>query len=287
MRTSVIIVNWNTKDLLRQTLASLFQATRVQLEVIVVDNASADGSVEMVKAEFPDVVLIVNEANLGFGKANNIGLKRATGNFLFLLNSDTITHEGAVDVLVQYLSEHAEVGMVGPKLLNSDGSFQHACRRRLPNPINSFFYLSGIGKLFPGSKRLNAYKGEAESPDVSGVVEAISGAAMLFRREVYHAVGGFDERFFMYGEDLDLCKRVLDAGFPIHYVHTSVITHLGGQSSKKSRVRSIRNFYHAMWLYYDKHFAGVHSGVFRGLVWVGIWLAYFRALCKNMVKPKK
>lgn len=286
MLISVVIVNWNTKELLRQTVSSLVASTALPLEVIVVDNASTDGSIEMVSSDFPEVVHVVNTENLGFGKANNQGMARAKGEYIFLLNSDTIVHDGAVDILYQYLQTHDTVGMVGPKLLNADGTFQYACRRRLPHPLNSLIYLSGIGKLFPKSKRLNSYKQQAESPDVGGSVEAISGAAMLFRRVVYEATGGFDERFFMYGEDLDLCKTVQDKGFLIHYVPTSVITHLGGQSSKKSRLKSLKNFYHAMWLYYDKHWGQKHVWPFRLLVYMGIWVVFGVACVKNFTKSR-
>ncbi len=283
---SVIIVNWNTKDLLKQTVSSLLASTSLPLEVIVVDNASTDGSIEMIKEEFPQIVHLVNTENLGFGKANNQGMAKATGEVFFLLNSDTIVHTHAVDTLYAYLQEHQEVGMVGPKLLNADGTFQHACRRRLPNPLNSFLYLSGIGKIFPRSEVMNAYKMQAESPDISGPVEAISGAAMCFRRSVYAATGGFDERFFMYGEDLDLCKMTHDNGFPIHYVHTAVITHLGGQSSKRSRLKSLFNFYEAMWLYYDKHYRTGHPWIIRQLIRGGIWAAYGKAVIVNIFKSR-
>ncbi len=285
MKLSVIIVSWNTLDLTRQSLATLFEtAPNIEMEVFVVDNNSADGSAEMVAKEFPQVHLIKNTDNLGFGKANNQALEFAVGEYIMFLNSDVIVHAGAIQRLVEYLDDHRDVMMVGPKLLNVDGTFQHACRRSLPNPVNSIGYLFGLHKLFPKSELFASYKKTGDDPDVTAPVDALSGAAMMFRRDVTDTIGGFDtELFFMYGEDLDFCKRVLDRDWQIVYIHEAKITHLGGQSSKKRRTKSIHNFYDAMWRYYQKHFAN-HPWLLRQFVRLGITLRHGYALLLNMLK---
>ncbi|TSC85009.1 MAG: glycosyltransferase [Parcubacteria group bacterium Gr01-1014_13] len=283
MKLSVILVNWNTCDLTKQALASIYKETSgIDFEVIVVDNNSADNSVEMIKKEFPQVVLIVNPDNRGFGKANNQGLKIAQGDYLMFLNTDVVVLDSALNKLVNYLDQHADVMLVGPRLLNKDMTFQHACRRMLPNPLNSLFHLFGLTKIFKNNKLVNQYKQYAIDPEITGSTQALSGAAMMFRRQVYAEIGGFDERFFMYGEDLDFCKRVLDKGWKIVYVSDAKIIHFGGQSSGKRRVKSLVNFYEAMWLYYKKHFK--YNFLIDLIVWLGIKFRMFLALSINIFK---
>lgn len=285
MKLSVILVNWKTKDLTKDALASIFKETKgFDFEVIVVDNNSEDGSVEMIRAEFPQVVLIANKENVGFGKANNQGLKIATGDYLMFLNTDVVVLDGALNKLVSYLDSHADTMMVGPRLLNRDLSFQHACRRMLPNPINSFFHLFGLTKIFKQNKFINNYKQFAADPEVTGPAQALSGAAMMFRSQVYQELGGFDEIFFMYGEDLDFSKRVFDKGWKTVYVSDARIIHFGGQSSGKRRVQSLVNFYESMWLYYKKHFYSQYNIFFNSIIWLGIKIRMAFALLVNCLK---
>jgi len=282
MKLSVIFVNWNTCDITRGALASVYKETQgIDFEVIVVDNNSADNSVKMIKKEFPQAVLIVNPDNRGFGKANNQGLKIVQGDYLMFLNTDIVVLDGALNKLVNYLDQYADTMMVGPRLLNKDLTFQHACRRMLPNPLNSFFHLFGLTKIFKNSKVVNEYKQYATDPEVTGPTQALSGAAMMFRRQVYNDIGGFDERFFMYGEDLDFCKRVLDKGWKTVYVGSAKIIHFGGQSSGKRKVKSLINFYEAMWLYYKKHFK--YNFLINLLVWLGIKFRMIAALIMNSI----
>lgn len=285
MRLSIIIVNWNTRDLLRQTLQSIFQETEnLTFEILVVDNHSADDSVEMIKRDFPSAFLIKNQDNLGFAKANNQALKLAKGDYLMLLNSDTIVLDKAIKKLVEYFDNHPDVIMVGPRLLNKDMTFQQACRRRLPNIKNSFFHLFGLVKIFKNSQSINNYKRYSDDPDETGETEALSGAAMLFRNQAYEKIGGLDESFFMYGEDLDFCKRIIEQGGKIHYVAEARIIHLGGASSAKRRTKSLVNFYEAMWLYYDKHFRKKNNPCLNGIVWLGIKVRLCIALLYNGLK---
>lgn len=286
MKLSVIIVNWNTEDLLRQTLDSVFRETKdLDFEVIVVDNNSTrDDSVKMVKDNFPQVVLIENKENLGFSKANNQGMRLAKGDYLMLLNSDVIVLDKALSKLVAFLEANKEIKMVGPKLLNADMTFQHACRRNLPNPKNSFYHLFGLARLFKDSKKFNAYRRQSDNCDKTGETEALSGAAMMFGREVYEKIGGLDEDFFMYGEDLDFCKRVSEAFGKIYFVSDAEIIHLYGASSKKRKIGALFNFYDAMWFYYKKHFYKESNFIFNFIVWVGIKIRLAMALIINFLK---
>lgn len=283
MKLSIIFVNWKTPELTKNAIASVYKETSgFDFEVIVVDNNSGDGSVEMIKKEFPQATLIENSDNRGFGKANNQGLKIAKGDYLMFLNTDVIVLDGALNKLVNYLDQHSDIMMVGPRLLNKDLTFQHACRRMLPNPINSFFHLFGLTKIFKNSRWVNEYKQYASDPEITGPAQALSGAAMMFRRRVYEEIGGFDETFFMYGEDLDFCKRVLDKGWKTVYVSGAKIIHFGGQSSGKRRTKSLINFYEAMWIYYKKHFK--YNFVIDLFVWLGIQFRMAVALSMNIFK---
>lgn len=285
MTLSIIIVNWNTRDLTKQTIESVYRETHnLDFEIILVDNASADDTVAVIKKEFPQVILIENTDNLGFAKANNQGMKIAKGKYMMLLNSDTVVLGRALNRLTEYMEAHPDVMMAGPKLLNADKTFQHACRRNLPNPINSFFHLFGLVTLFPHSKFVNNYKKYADDPNVTEPVPALSGAGMFFRREVFETIGGLDETFFMYGEDLDFCKRIYDKGWKTVFVHDAEIIHFGGQSSKKRRTQSLVNFYDAMWIYFKKHFYPTYPKVLSGIIWLGIMGRKRIALLQNALK---
>lgn len=282
---SIIIVNWNTKELTLQTIKSIEDhPPQVPFEIILVDNHSSDDTVAAVRRQFPQVHIIENDDNFGFGKANNIGMAAASGQYLLLLNSDTIVHPDALQQLVAYLDAHPSVMMVGPRLLNADGSFQKACRRSLPRPLESALYLFGLNKIFPKSKLATRYKNESVDPLLSGPTEAISGAAMCFRRAVFDMLGGFDEQFFMYAEDLDLCKQVQDQGWQIYYLSDAVITHLGGESSKQVKAPMAHFFYDTMWLYYKKHFSTRHHRGLRWMVWCGIFMKKYLTLMRIWLK---
>ncbi|WP_337865224.1 glycosyltransferase [Ignavibacterium sp.] len=253
---SIIIVNYNVKEFLKNLLHSILKASEsLSTEIIVVDNASTDGSVEMLKEKFPDVKLIANKENLGFGKANNIGLKHATGKYILLINPDTLVAEDTFTKLIQFFQNHPEAGMVGCKILNPDGTLQLACRRSFPGPWTSFTKVTGLSTLFPKSKLFARYNLTYLDENQTYEVDAISGSFMMMRKEVYDMFGGFDEQFFMYGEDLDFCYRIQKAGFKIFYVHTTQIIHYKGESTKRSSLDETKVFYNAMHLFVKKHFA--------------------------------
>ncbi|MGQ9798997.1 MAG: glycosyltransferase [Ignavibacterium sp.] len=253
---SIIIVNYNVKEFLKNLLHSIHKATQnLSIEIIVVDNASDDGSIEMIKEKFPDVILITNEKNLGFGKANNIGLKKARGKYILLINPDTLVAEDTFIKIIEFFEAHPEAGMAGCKILNPDGTLQLACRRSFPGPWTSFTKVTGLSNLFPKSKLFARYNLTYLDENQTYEVDAISGSFMMLRKEVYEKVGGFDEQFFMYGEDLDLCYRIQKAGYKIFYVHTTQIIHYKGESTKRSSLDETRVFYNAMHLFVKKHFA--------------------------------
>lgn len=265
---SVIIVSWNTKAMTLQAVGSVLAETGVPLEIIVVDNASSDGSPEALRAMYPHITVIDAGKNGGFSFANNIGLRQATGDILMFLNSDTIVAPGVLSRMVEFFSAHPDIGLLGPQLVFPDGRFQQASFRNLPDIRSSFFYLLGLERL---NIRLGGkpYK-DAGDPAVSRKAEALSGAAIMFRRSVYERIGGLDERFFMYGEDLDFCKRAGDAGFGIWYLAEARIIHFGGESSKRRKFAALADFHRASWLYYEKHFAPSHNAFVNGLVFLGL-----------------
>jgi GT2 family glycosyltransferase/lipopolysaccharide/colanic/teichoic acid biosynthesis glycosyltransferase len=280
----VIIVNYNVREFLDHALTSVRKAmTGIRGEVIVVDNASDDGSVEMLRKRYPEVQRIANASNLGFAKANNLALRRARGDYLLLLNPDTIVQEDTFRVMITFFEQHPEVGLAGCKILNPDGSFQLACRRSFPTPWVAFTKLFGLSALFPTSKLFGRYNLTYLDPNETCEVDAVSGSFMMVRREVYERVGGLDEDFFMYGEDLDWCYRIQQAGWKIYYVPTTQIIHYKGESTKRSSIDEIKTFYEAMELFVSKHLST--SFVLSGLIRLGIVLSSVIARVGQFLRP--
>jgi len=253
---SIIIVNYNVKEFLLNLLHSIEKASEhLTKEIIIVDNASDDGSVEFIRSKFPSVILIDNKTNVGFGKANNQGLAVAKGEYILLINPDTVVSEDTFEKMIAFFNSHPEAGLAGCKILNSDGSLQLACRRSFPGPWTSFTKVTGLSTLFPNSRLFAKYNLTYLDENKTYEVDAISGSFMMMKKEVYEKTGGFDEQFFMYGEDLDLCYRIKKAGFKVYYVHTSRIIHYKGESTKRSSLDETKIFYDAMYVFVKKHFA--------------------------------
>lgn len=253
---SIIVVNYNVKEFLFNLLVSIEKASKdLQTEIIIVDNASEDGSVEFIKEKFPQVTLIENDTNLGFSKANNLGLKIATGKYILLLNPDTLVQENTFTEMIKFFEEHPDAGMSGCKILNPDGTLQLACRRSFPGPWTSFSKVTGLSSLFPKSKLFARYNLTYLNENEINEVDAISGSFMMIRKEVYEKIGGLDEIFFMYGEDLDWCYRVQKAGYKVYYVPATQILHYKGESTKRSSLDETKFFYQAMHLFVRKHLA--------------------------------
>ncbi len=240
-KLSIVILSWNVCTLLKKALASIFQSAPVNTthEVLVVDNASSDGFVKMVRNLFPQVRLINNDTNLGFTKGNNLGMTLARGDHILLLNPDTEIVGDALDALIRYLDTHQDVGLVGPRLLNPDGT-QQSSRRRFPSVPILFLESTWLEGLAPRAL-LDHYTVRDRSAAVDQNVDWITGAAMLVRRTVIEQVGLLDEGFFMYSEELDWCHRIRSAGWQIAYTPAAEIIHYGGKSS--DQVASSRHIY--------------------------------------------
>jgi len=251
---SIVVVSFNARDYLRRCLASVLEHTKgVSCEVIVVDNASWDGSAQMVQAEFPQVTLVRLTTNLGFAAGCNRGMERAAGEFILLLNPDTDLAEDAFSPMVAYCRQNPSVGILGPKLLNSDGSLQLSCRR-FPSHLTSLFNRQSIlTRLFPGNPFSRRYLMTDWAHDRIEPVDWLSGACLVLRRDMADRIGGMDEGFFMYIEDVDLCYRAHRAGYEVVYFPQVAVTHHIGKSSDTIPNRSILQWHRSMWRYYRKH----------------------------------
>ena len=257
MDVSIIIVNYNVRDFLKNALVSVFRALEgMEGEVFVVDNASDDGSSDMVRQSFPRVRIIANSVNAGFAKANNQALALSTGKYILLLNPDTIVQEDTFRTLINFFETNVDVGMAGCKILNPDGTLQLACRRSFPTPWVAFTKVSGLSSVFGSTKLFGKYNLTYLNPDESYEVDAISGSCMMIRRKVFEAIGGLDEIFFMYGEDLDWCYRVQKGGWKVFYVADTKIIHYKGESTRRSDIDELSIFYKAMRLFVRKHHKG-------------------------------
>jgi GT2 family glycosyltransferase/lipopolysaccharide/colanic/teichoic acid biosynthesis glycosyltransferase len=291
MDLSIIIVNYNVKDFLENALTSIGKALDTPLrdgrnirgEVFVVDNASDDGSVELVTRRFPKANLIENKENLGFARANNLAIQQAQGEYVLLINPDTVVQEDTFKVMIDFFNEHPAVGAAGCKILNPDGTLQLACRRSFPSPWVSFAKAAGLSAVFPRSRFFGQYNLTYLDPDQRCEVDAVSGSFLMVRRKVIEAVGGLDENFFMYGEDLDWCYRIQKAGWKIYYVPETQIIHYKGMSAKRSDFDEVKTFYEAMHLFVEKHLSG--SIVIEGLLRLGIGLRRTIAFASKFAKP--
>ncbi|MEN3013948.1 MAG: glycosyltransferase family 2 protein [Endomicrobiia bacterium] len=255
---SITIVNYNTKDLLRQCLESIYRSTKkISFEIIVVDNASKDGSVEMVKSEFPEVKIIANKENLFFTRAHNQALKIAKGRYLMILNSDTIILNETFDKMVKFMDEHPECGACGPKLLNPDLSLQRSSDR-LPTFLYGLFEVLLLNTIWKNNPvKLHRIYSDWDR-NTTREVDSVGGSCMLIRREVAEKVGLLDEGFLIYWEEIDWCKRILEAGYKIYYLAEVKIIHYWQVTmNKHGREKKERIFYNSMLYYYKKHFGVV------------------------------
>jgi len=262
---AIVIVNYDTRDELRDCLRSIGASQgSFCYRAIVVDNDSTDGSVEMVRSEYPWAEVIASPRNGGYPYGNNLGL-RAAGfgregaaeelpRYALLLNPDTVLPPSALAEMLAYMDEHSDVGASGPKLVRQDGSLDKACRRSFPTPLVSFTHMSHLDRLFPHSRRLARYNLTYLDPDQEADVDALVGAFMLIRREALQEAGLLDEEFFMYGEDLDLCYRIKEHGWRIVYYPRVSVLHIKGASTRKSSARAIAAFYDAMRIFHRKHY---------------------------------
>jgi GT2 family glycosyltransferase len=275
MKLSVIIVNYNVRYFLEQCLYSVFKAAQnIKLEVFVVDNNSVDRSVEMVREKFPQVKLIVNKENTGFSRANNQAIRQSTGEYVLLLNPDTVVEEDTFVKILDFMDNHPDAGGLGVKMLDGKGNFLPESKRGLPTPEVAFYKIVGLSALFPNSQRFARYHLGYLDKDKIHQVEILSGAFMLLRRKVLDKIGLLDEGFFMYGEDIDLSYRIIKAGYKNYYFPETRIIHYKGESTKKSSINYVFVFYNAMIIFAKKHFSKKNARLFSFII---NWAIYLRA----------
>lgn len=291
MKLSIIIVNYNTYKLTKQTIeAVLSEKTNFEYEILLVDNASTDGSIQDLQEDFKDIIeekklrVFRNGSNLGFAKANNRGIKEALGEYILLLNSDTVVKEGCLASCMKRIEEDEHIGALGCKVVLADGTLDHACKRGFPTPKASLYYLLKLDKVNP--IKYGVYDALALDEDEEGEVDCLTGAFMLMPKAILDKVGILDEVFFMYGEDIDLCYRIKEAGYKILYYPKAEMIHFKGGSSKKKRKKVIYDFHHAMWIFYKKHYYKTYNMWINGLVYIGIWTKYILAIIANLFKIK-
>jgi len=284
---AIIIVNYNAEKFLLECLDSIYAQTKqISFDVWVVDNNSMDASVPMVQQNFPQVNLIENKENVGFAKANNQAIAKCTDDYILLLNPDTLILENAIEKMVDFMDGNPTFGICGCKVLNEDGTLQLACRRSIPTPGVAFFRLTGLSKLFPKSKTMAKYNLTYLDPDKSQEVDAVSGAFLMIRRKVVDSIGLLDERFFMYGEELDWCIRAKEAGWTVMYYPDAEIVHYKGECSKFNHRKAALEFYRSMYLFHKKHFAGDCNPIINFIIYTGIFLTVLGS-CRNFLFTTK
>lgn len=270
---SIVIVNHNVRHFLEQCLHSVRKAAEgIDSEVIVVDNASQDGSRDYLMSRFPKVKFIWNTENRGYAKANNQGLKLGSGRYILFLNPDTLLSETCLGLCIRHLEQNRGTGAVGVRMLDGSGRFLKESRRGNPTPTAALFKLFGLSRLFPGSRVFAGYHMGHLDPMQNHASEVLSGAFLMVRRDVLDRVGGFDEDFFMYGEDIDLSFRIRKAGFSNQYLADAAILHFKGASTEKDRLLYVRMFYKAMAVFARKHYGKGEAGLLSAMLHAGIWL---------------
>lgn len=288
-KLDIIIVNYNTKNVLKDCLCSIErenekESKRFEYDTWVIDNASSDGSTNMIKAEFPNVRLVESNENIGFSKANNKVINMCSNQYILLLNPDTIVQGSAISDCLSYMKGKSDIGVLGCKVLNKDGTLQLACRRSIPTPDIAFARLIGLSKLFPNSKRLAKYNLTYIDEDEITDVDAVSGAFMMVRRSVVDEIGLLDERFFMFGEELDWCFRFKKAGYRVVYYPQAQIIHLKGESIKSNPKKSKWEFYRAMYLFHKKHWSKNYFFILNWIIYSGIFVLFLFSKIKSILK---
>lgn len=283
MQLSVIILNYNVRYFLEQCVASVQEAlTNIDSEIIVVDNHSSDDSCEMIKSRFPDVKLIKNNSNLGFPKGNNIGVAQAKGDYICILNPDTVVPEDTFEKILAFAEKQANLGIVGCKLIDGSGNFLPESKRGIPTPFVALTKIFGLYKLFPNWRFFNRYYAEHLSENETGEVEILVGAFMVMKRDLYNEMGGFDENCFMYSDDIDLSYMALKSGKSNYYFHETSVIHYKGESTVRDGLY-MKRFREAMQFFYNKHYKNSVEFVF----FIEIGALFFALIKKNHrnVKP--
>ena len=285
MQLSVIILNYNVRYFLEQCVASVQEAlSNIDGEIIVVDNNSSDDSCEMMKTHFPNLKFIENTTNLGFPKGNNIGVAHAKGDYICILNPDTVVAEDTFEKVLAFAEKQKNIGIVGCKLIDGTGNFLPECKRGVPTPLVALTKIFGLYKLFPKTALFNRYYAQHLSENETGKVGILVGAFMIMKRNLYQEIGGFDENCFMYSDDIDLSYMALKKGKTNYYFHETTVIHYKGESTVKDGLY-MKHFREAMQFFYRKHFRS--SIIFDVFMKIG---AFFFALIKknqSKLKPLK
>ena len=285
MKLSVIIVNYNVQYFLEQALLSVGRASlNLDVEVFVVDNNSVDDSVKMVKEKFPKVHLIANRNNPGFSIANNQAIRMSKGEYILLLNPDTVIEEDTLDKCVAFMDAHPNAGGLGVKMIDGSGNFLPESKRGFPSPYVAFCKTFGLSKIFPKSKKFNQYHLGYLDQNENHQVDVLAGAFMMLRKSVLDEIGLLDEIFFMYGEDIDLSYRIVKAGYQNYYFSETTIIHYKGESTKKGSLNYVKTFYNAMILFARKHFKGEKAWLFILMLQAAIYFRASLTLITNFLK---
>lgn len=285
MKLTVVIVNYNVRYFLEQVLLSVRKATRhIPTEVFVVDNNSVDDSVRMVREKFPEVTLIANTDNPGFSIANNQAIRQSTGEYVLLLNPDTLVEEDTFEKCVRFMDEHPRAGGLGVRMIDGAGKFLPESKRGFPSPWVAFAKTFGLARLFPKSKLFNHYHLGYLDEFETNRIEVLAGAFMFMRRSVLNEIGLLDEAFFMYGEDIDLSYRITQAGYENYYLPTTTIIHYKGESTKKGSLNYVKAFYQAMIIFARKHFQGRQAEQFVLMLQMAIYLRAGMTLVGNTLR---
>jgi len=268
---SIIIGNYNTEELLKKTLTSIYKNTKnINYEIIVIDDGSVDGSVEMIKRNFPKIKIKKNIKNLGYSKTYNIGTKLSKSRYILHLNSDVFfTKDSSLDLIIKFMDKNPNIGIAGCKVIKHDGSLDLPCRRSLPTIKNVFFQTTGLYKIFPKNKSLNYYLTYLPDNKITKI-ECIMGAFMLIKKNLIKEIGYLDERFFIYSEDIDYCYRAIKAGWDVYYFPKIKVKHIHGGTTRQFKIKYLLNFHKGMFLYYNKHMARRNFFILNLLVYLGI-----------------
>lgn len=285
MKLSIVIVNYNVEFFLEQCLNSVLSAIKdMDAEIFVVDNNSVDGSVEVVRQKYPMVKLIANTDNVGFSKANNQAILESVGEYVLLLNPDTLVQEDTFTKVCRFMDEHPDAGGLGVKMIDGKGNFLPESKRGLPTPEVAFYKIFGFSKFFPKSKRFGRYHLGFLSKEENHEIDVLSGAFMMLRKSVLDKIGLLDEDFFMYGEDIDLSYRITKAGYKNYYFADTEIIHYKGESTKKGSLNYVYVFYNAMVIFARKHFSGRNAGLYSFIINLAIWFRASLAVVARLVK---
>ncbi len=285
MKLSVVIVNYNVRHFLEQTLLSVYKAAeKTETEIFVVDNNSVDDSVKMVGERFPEVHLIANKNNPGFSFANNQAIRLAQGEYVLLLNPDTVVNEDTFEKCVNFMDTHQDAGGLGVKMIDGSGKFLPESKRGFPSPFVAFCKTFGLSNFFPKSKLFNRYHLGYLDINETHKIDVLSGAFMMLRKKTLDEVGLLDEAFFMYGEDIDLSYRIKKAGFENYYFSETTIIHYKGESTKKGSLNYVKVFYNAMIIFAKKHFTGTKGSLFILMLQAAIYFRAFMTIVSNFSK---